>query len=344
MESPVWIAGGEKRFATFLGSLNDADVIALISHKADLDGIISAKVISQAIEPDLVRLVDYAELNAALIEELHRNKVTKIIISDLNFKRREDIFKLESFASLLIIDHHQFTEDFNSEKTVFMNAQGMCAAYLSYYLFSKEQDLKSLEWAVACASLSDWCWKANQRFLFSVFVQYGEKFVAGDEEVKQGKFWEFQYQLYLALIYDKDRIINFYEVFPTKFGELGSLAKNTREVQEEVDRALIAFDRDKKLIDNRYVWEFSGKFGVRELIINIRSHEHPTATFIIYILSKDFIKCSFRRQDRGEDVSILARELVKGFEESDGGGHKAAAGCLFPVCYLPEFLERLEKF
>lgn len=82
---------------------------------------------------------------------------------------------------------------------------------------------------------------------------------------------------------------------------------------------------------------------MHELVINMRSHENPHTTFIIYKISHDLCKCSFRRQDRGEDVSLLAQKLVEGFENSDGGGHKAASGCVFPAHYLLEFLERLQK-
>lgn len=224
MESPKWIAGNERRFTEFIGSLDEKDIIAVISHMSDLDGIVSAKVITSAVESTILKLVDYGDLNEYLVKELRAKGVTKIIMSDLNFKKKEFILQLESFAHLLIIDHHQFGEDFNSEKTVFMNAQGMCAAYLSYHLFSKEKNLKNWDWAVACASLSDWAWKANQIFLTEVFTRYGEKFVAGDEEVKNNIFWEFQYRMYLALIYYKKNIFDFYKIFPENFGALGDLS------------------------------------------------------------------------------------------------------------------------
>jgi nanoRNase/pAp phosphatase (c-di-AMP/oligoRNAs hydrolase) len=55
------------------------------------------------------------------------------------------------------------------------------------------------------------------------------------------------------------------------------------------------------------------------------------------------IKCSFRRQDRGEDVSVIAKKIVEEFGNSDGGGHKAASGCIFPSNYFAEFMERLKR-
>ncbi len=340
-DKPFWIAGSEQRFTQFFESLDDKEVIAVVSHKSDLDGIVSAKVITSAVEAAILKLVDYTDLNEQLIETLRAEKVTKIIISDLNFKKKEHILQLESFAHVLIVDHHQFTEDFNSEKTVFMNAQGMCAAYLSYYLFSKKENLKEWDWAVACASLSDWAWKKNGLFLSEVFKKYGKIFVGSEEDVKKGVFWEFQYQLYLALVYYKNDLMQFYKAFPEKFGELGSLSKYIREVQNEVDRVLHKFDLEKKIIHERMVWEFKGIFPVRELIINMRSHECPEKTFVIFEKSGEIYKCSFRRQDEKEDVSLLARKLVEGFDGGDGGGHKAASGCSFPTRFLPEFLERL---
>ncbi|MBM3233258.1 MAG: hypothetical protein FJY98_01690 [Candidatus Liptonbacteria bacterium] len=343
MEKPNWITGNEKRFAEYVGSLDDKDVIAVVSHKSDLDGIVSAKIVSEAIDPNIVRLVGYEELNDELIEELRKEGVTKVVMTDLNFKTKDKFIKLESFAKILIIDHHQIIEDFNSEKTVYMNAQGMCAAYLCYFLFSQIQELKSWDWAVACASLSDWAWKSNGGFLSEVYKKYGGEFVPGDEEVKDSKIWDFQYKLYLALVYYKDTIYDFYDRFPRQFGELGILGGHIAEVQEEVDKALESFDSEKKEINGRYVWEFKGIFPIREVVINDRSHKIPDKTIVIYRKSNNLVKCSFRRQDRGEDVSILARKIVEGFENSDGGGHKAASGCLFPLKYIAEFMDRLKR-
>ncbi len=343
MEKPKWIAGNENKFSEFIDSLNEEDLIAIVSHKADLDGIISAKVVSKVVQFSEVFLVDYNDLNKKFITLLKNKGFTKIIITDMNFKNKEDINLIEAFAKLLIIDHHQFKEDFNSEKTVFMNAQGMCAAYLSYSLFSEFKNLKDLEWAVACASLSDWAWKQNGDFLSDVFSEYGDKFVGTEEDVKKNKFWEFQYSLYLALIYYKNNIMEFYEMFPEKFEEIGILSEHTLEVQKELNEVLIFFDNERKMVNKRIFWEFHGKFSLRELLINIKSHEEKNKTFVICEKSSGIYKCSFRRQDAEEDVSILAQKLVEVFENSGGGGHKAASGCSFPEKFMSEFLERLEK-
>ncbi len=343
MERPEWIAGTEERFLTFARGLGEQDVIALISHKADLDGIVSAKVVSSVVELDHLLLLDYSDLGGDFVAQLEARGVTKVIISDMNFKQRADVALLERFAHVMIIDHHQFAEDFNSEKTVFLNTQGMCAAYLCYYLFSTIKDCQALAWAVACASLSDWAWKNNQGWLASVFQDYGEMFVGTDDGVKRGAFWDLQYQLYLALVYYKKNVMEFYALFPHEFGQLGSLSEHTAEVQAEVDRALEAFDREQREIGGRAFWEFSGKFPVRELVINIRSHQNPGKTLVICERAGDIYKCSFRRQDGGEDVSLLAKKLVEGFENADGGGHKPAAGCGLPAHRFAAFKERLTR-
>ena len=56
---PEWLVGNEKRFSDFISELNDKDRVALISHGADIDGIVSAKIIDSVINPDFIKFVGY---------------------------------------------------------------------------------------------------------------------------------------------------------------------------------------------------------------------------------------------------------------------------------------------
>ena len=52
--------------------------------------------------------------------------------------RNEGVVKAykKEFAEILIIDHHQFDEDINSERTCYINSHDFGASYLCYKLFS----------------------------------------------------------------------------------------------------------------------------------------------------------------------------------------------------------------
>ena len=110
----------------------------------------------EVVNANLIKFVDYDELNNNLLNELNKNNINKVIMTDLSIGDISFIKKLEEFSSILIIDHHIFQEDLNSEKTTFMNSRDYCASYISYCLFSKIKNLEKIDWLVALASVSDW--------------------------------------------------------------------------------------------------------------------------------------------------------------------------------------------
>ena len=123
--------GSEKRFFEFISKLGEKnkEKIALISH-VDLDGIVSAKIVNKVIEADILKFLDYTELNKNLIKELKKEKVTKVIFTDLLIKDKDFIKELEKISNILIIDHH-ISKDWNSEKTGFIRVEaGYSCGYL----------------------------------------------------------------------------------------------------------------------------------------------------------------------------------------------------------------------
>ena len=169
LTKPRFKAGKEKRFSEFIRNIDRKDRVALISHMSDLDGIASAKVVREAVDTNFIKFVDYKDLNDDLIEEIKNFNVTKIIFTDLMIKDAGFFKKIEEFAEILIIDNHPFEVDFNSDKTVFINAKGYCAAYLCYYLFSKIKNIEKLDWLVACACIADFQYFANRKWLQGIY-------------------------------------------------------------------------------------------------------------------------------------------------------------------------------
>jgi len=345
LDIPQFKAGNESRFANFISSLDKKDKIALISHGADLDGIASAKITNKIINADIIKFVGYEELNDELIIELKKEKVTKIIMTDLGTDNPNFIKDLQKLAPILIIDHHIFQEDFNSEKVIFINAQGYCAAYLCYYLFSKIQDLEVLDWLVACASISDWMYFKNQNWMNQVFQKYGDTFRGTPEGIKQSKkFWDLQWKLSLSIIYFRKDITKVLESIGEKFGDIGDLEKHSAEVQKDIDESAKKFDEEKTEITDGYFWELKEKrFPIKSIVSNIISSKDTHKTFIILVNRETNYEISARRQDKTVDLPNLLRSLISGFENSSAAGHIPAAGGNFPVTYYQEFKKRLKN-
>lgn len=333
--------GNEKRFIDFISRLNEKDKIALISHN-DIDGIAAAKVANEVLHADILRFVAYRDLDDKLIEELKKSRANKVVFTDLNFTSADFIRNIEKFAEILIIDHHKFSEDYNSKRTVFLNSQGYCAGYLCYLLFSKAQDIGHLDWLVACSCISDYMYFNNQEWMRWIFSRYGDEFVVENEQIrKSGTFWDLQSDLSLALVYFKDNVKKVYDSIGDKFGSIGDLKEYAVLVQNETEASSEKFMNERVEIPGGYFWEVKSKFSVREILINILSFREPHKTFIFSHCIDDFCMISSRRQDKAIDLPVFLNKLIEGFERSGAGGHVPAAGAQFPKSYLSEFKRRL---
>ena len=151
-----------------------------------------------------MKFVGYEEVNDKLVEELKTTKINKIIFSDLAIDVVEIIRKISEFCDVLLIDHHLFNEDFNSDKITFIDIQGDCAAYICYRLFSqldKDKDLEKIDWLIASACVADWQYFNNQEFMKKIYEKYGDSFeIIGDKTDfggirKSGLFWDLHKQL-----------------------------------------------------------------------------------------------------------------------------------------------------
>jgi len=342
MNKIEFLIGDKKRFGEFIGGLSEKDKVALISHN-DLDGLASAKVVEKVVGVDLMRFVGYPELNEEFVNWLKKNKINKAIFTDINLTKSEIVREIEKFAEVLIIDHHPPTADYNSNRTVFINAQGYCAAYICYYLFSKIQNLDGLDWLIAAASVSDWMYEKPKQWVEDVYQKYGDKFVMIAGGPKEGKFWDIIKTVSGALIYFKEDLRKVYDNIGEKFGDLGDLKKYADEVQKEIDESIDMFEKEKIEIKDGYFWELKSKFNIGSTVSTIVSTKYWEKIVIIGGIGEKYYKISAKRQDRKKDMAVLLKKLLEGFEDSSSGGHIPAAGGHILLKDVEEFKKRLKN-
>ncbi len=341
MESIEFSAGSVERFKEFVKSYQESDKVALISH-TDVDGIVSAKVVSRFFDYELLKFVGYDEISDDLVAELKEKGINRVVMTDLSIDDVGVVERISEFAEVLVIDHHLFEKDFNSDKIVFMNAQGNCATYLSYYLFSMVEDVSKLDWLVACACVADFMYFKNQDWMKGVYSKYGEEFDSSDSGIRKGKFWDVQYELNLALIYFKDDLMKVFEGVGEGVFDLGDLDEGSSEVREEIDSIVDGFERDKEVFGDVYYYEIAPRFSVTSMVSTIVSVRNPHNTILIGKVKDDGFQISARRQDKKKNMSELLKELVAGFEGSNAGGHVPAAGARILLKDKEEFKKRVE--
>jgi single-stranded DNA-specific DHH superfamily exonuclease len=336
-------AGTEKLFANFISKLNEKDKIALITH-TDLDGLIAAKIANEVLNANIIKFVRYEELNQILVKELKRGGFTKVIFTDLLIERPDFIHAIEKFADILIIDHHLFKQDFNNEEITFMNAQGYCAAYLSYYLFSKIQNIEKFDWLVAIACIADFYYIKNAEFMSEVMEKYGDNFILANNMIKEeGLFWRLQWDISLALIYYKDNLRKVYDALDPKMPGIDNLKQAVKFAQTEIDLELKKFEKEKKQIKDILFYVSDSKYGVKSFISTNVSLKYPHETIIILEKDEKYYQISARRQDGKVNTNDLLKSLLNGLEDASGGGHLKAAGGHFLLKDLDEFKRRLQN-
>lgn len=344
LTKPDFVVGKEERFFNFIKGLNDKDKIALISH-TDLDGIVAAKVANEVLNADFIRLVNYEDLNDDLIAELKDKKVKRAVFCDLATKDGNFFKAVEKVCEVLIIDHHKILGDLNSERTTLFSADGFCASYLVYYLFSKLQNLEKNDWLVACACVADWMYVKNKDWMSKVYEKYGDEFVLDENgmAVGKGKIFSSQWTISLAAIYFGSNLSLIYNYLTNDISCVEVLKKYADEVEAEIDSYVRRFDEEKTVIGNRIFFEMKPKFAIKSMVINEISRKILDKTLIFVNCDSKNCYISARRQDGKEDLDVLLRKLVSGFEDASAGGHVKASGANFPLKYREELKKRLEK-
>ena len=343
-------AGKEKDFFKFISSLDEKDKIGLVSH-TDLDGICSASIVAKVLDPDKVELINYDyEKLENVIKEMRGKEINKIVFTDINFNGKEKIIEdLNKFEDVLIIDHHEFSKDINSNKIHFFNTESdIPASYCSHYLFSKVREIPRFIPALGIiADLPHLYNKDNGNEVFRDFnlgeKEEGSEIDIREESVRMGR----------ALIYVKSGensgpdLKDIYESFvdAENTGDLEELHKYGEEVGKEIEDKLDEYKEEKEVEGGLVIFEFESRFFIKGAIINEVSTKEENKGKIFVFLREDEgkVNVSVRSQEKRVDSPNLLKEALKGIPKSDSGGHKAAAGAILPKEYKDKFKENLKE-
>lgn len=354
-----FLAGTNNKFLNFVKKLDKNDRVAVISH-TDLDGLSSGKIVHKflvdvlKIKPVFLKFVGYEEVHDDLLLGLKNARINKAIFSDLAVDDVEVIRKISEFCEVLLIDHHLFEEDFNSDKITFIDIQGECAAYICYKLFSqfdKKKELEKIDWLVASACVADWQYFNNQEFMRKIYSKYGDNFEISGEKSdfggirKSGKFWELQWELSLSLIYFRTKLGDFFNHLNENINDLEYLRKYAKIISKEIDKSIGLFEKEKESIGNCYIWEIKEeKYNLRSVVSNLVSAKYFNKTVIIIIKRGNRYSVSGRRQDRKVSIFELLKKCMNGLDESFSGGHVAAGGGYILAKDLEKFKGNLKKY
>ena len=197
---------------------------------------------------------------------------------------------------------------------------------------------------VAIASVSDWLYQKNKKWLEEVYIKYKDKLeFEGTLIKKKGKLWELLTSIYNAIMYFHKDVKRVYDALGKEFGDIGNLAEYANEVQDEIDKSIEKFWKEKKEISGRDIFVYRPKFPTGSVISSMISAKIMDKTLIIIEEKEENFHVHARRQDQKENMAVFVKRLVNGLEGASGGGHIPAAGAHFLKKDLEKVMERLKE-
>jgi len=348
------------RVDDFLRGITPEDKIALI-HDTDPDGICSAVIMAKCIErlcgaKITIRLpLDKKKygINENMVAQFKKAGITKLITADFSAEQDPDVLKdLEQTMSILIIDHHKLYGDYKSEKTIVYKPQYFssiepsryCTAKLAYDAALRVADVTDLDWMAAAGCIADIATEPWKEWLAEVFKKYDAEM---KDDLFQTKLGQVSATISSTAVYDENLITECYDHFytATKPEDVldSPLGKYKKIIDDELQKHLALFEEKAVHKEDLYIYELTSKYRVHSVLSTILGLKYPHRTIIIINTTHSFISVSARRGDKKFAVNDLLESAIKGFPDSNAGGHTPAAGAGFPKEHLDEFKERLWK-
>ncbi|MCU0642413.1 MAG: DHHA1 domain-containing protein [archaeon] len=332
-----FLTGSEKRFFDFISKLNDKDKIALISHN-DSDGITSAVISAKVLgKIDYLKFTTYnPESLSAIAAEIKEKKINKVIITDLSIDET-NLLEMAKFADVLIIDHHVFRSDMNSDKVVYLKSPSeLPASYMCHYLFSKTQEIPG--WIAALGIASDRVDRYHNANVCEVFEDFSLGKISKCEY-----FWRTVMNLGYALIYyagDEKKIFDI--IMKAKdFDDLKEIEKPAGEVEREFEATMKDVEKNHEEFKDMWIYRYKPKYEINSMLANAVSNWDEKKTFVILSEGGDWFRVSARRQDRRVNCVKLLENAVLGIPGARSGGHFMAAGGNVPAKSIEQFKKNL---
>lgn len=359
----MFIKEKQIQYENYLKSLKKEDKIALMYH-ADADGIASAVIIAKTIEFLRKEPVDYPfsqgieyNLSESTLNLLKSGNYNKFILVDLSVDSEyEKIREIETFADILIVDHHEFSKDLSSDKTIFINVFNTVenkkgaeypASKLIYDLSLNLANIENLDWLVSAGIVGDIGFNSWKDFINSTLTKYNEHIT---EKGPQNIFGRITGLINSARIYNPSNMQECYEiVYNAKSYKDVLFNKKLIEYKLAVKEETNHLVEDFKKIKGEnwlYIYTIHPRFNIGSTLSTILSIDYiPRDNTLIVIADngEDIISISARRQDGKSRMNELLQLSIKDIPNSSAGGHIPAAGGSIPKEYITKFKNNLIK-
>ena len=341
------------KFRTYIESLNPGDKIAILHH-TDADGITAGLITKKSIKKITGITINThfhqkqgkITITKETLDYITENSINKLIIVDMAIDHDpRSVKQLEKHAKLLLIDHHEKTNDINSKNTTMIKAEDLLdipsarypASKMCYDLFSDITDIKELAWLAAVGIYGDYAQSQWPGFLKETGIpkdtleQIDELiFYSGSIKGKDGLSESFN-------IIDNAKTIE--EILKSKLQDY----KNT--VMHELNKYMDAHKKDAQFHNNLIIYEITPRHRIKSRLINILSQKnYPAKTIVLIQTEGSTAYISARRNDSKLSMNSMLKHALTGIPDSQGGGHIPAAGGYLPKKYIKKFRQQVISY
>ena len=346
------------KFKNYIKSLKEEDNIAIFYHAFCTDGLCSCVIISKAIEkitkikPKYHIHHKFYEITDETIDFIKKEKIKKAIFVDISLDAKpEKITEAGQYADILIIDHHKFKKDLNSDKITFVHSEIIKkdldgakypASKLVYDLFSEIENISYLDWLSAIGLVSDMGYNQWPEFVNNVQIKYNLK---TDKEVFKTEIGKAGVLINTSKMISNEKDTAFDIIYNAKsindILENETLKKFEFESKKEIDK-FVKESNNAERHGNLIIYQIEPKYKIGSTLSTILSIEKfKDKTVIVIEEENGRYKISARDQTQKINLNDFLKELTKDFENSSAGGHIPAAGAKIMKKDLKLFKERL---
>ncbi|MEM2874073.1 MAG: DHHA1 domain-containing protein [Candidatus Nanoarchaeia archaeon] len=284
-----------------------------------------------------------------------------IIFVDLAVdQERKYLLELKKKSKILIIDHHQLTNNMNKEGILHIHPDLFSkipsvrypGAKLVFDICSRIAKIDDLDWIAAVGMVHDISAEYWKTFIDKVFAKYPElgkktytyedkigqlaSIITAGQELKNGN------ELALKVLLEAERPS---DILETRIPEAEDLLEADKARMEELNyfvdnwEKLASYDRKLKLV----IYDVDLKHKISSALSTTLAKKYPDLLFIIMNQeSPSVLKINFRQSLEKIDCSWLAKVSTEFFGGS-GGGHKPAAGGRIHPKYKEQFKTKVKE-
>lgn len=330
-------------------------------HGHDADSVCSAAIISKLLQKLKVSVSNVVtESNYSFgrndLEKVKRVNHKFVIILDIPMVGVGLLTELTKLYRVMIIDHHKpkgYVRVCYINPRVYDDNIYAPTTYIAYKIYESFLSPKDILW-IACIGVLGDHGVESCKDVFIKLKKANPELFDNSEITSEGLFRSSRLGKLTRMI-DAGRVVNVKnvdKVFKTiaaaksykDIEKNGWIRKLFKSVEEEFEKSLKDFEKDKRVFKYVVFYELKSKYNLKSSFAGYVQTLFEDKVVCIAQKFGDYYEASLRRGNKLDvDLSKLAESLIEGLKDASGGGHPSASAVRFPSSEIKNFISKLEK-